>query len=253
MGYTRHRTKHRQALGTPLNPFERRIMPSPSLNAVLWDMDGVLIDSGPLHRRAWQLFLKRKGLDIGETIFTLGFGRPNTEVIPEFLGDRLGDALTPERIAQLSDEKERCYRDLVRAQGVTPVPGVLDWLKRFSDAGIRQAVATSGCRANAELIVERLGAAPYLQAIVTAEDAPRGKPHPDLFLLAAERLSTLPSQCLVIEDSLHGIRAAQAAGMRCLALTTTHRATQLKASAILTDMAAFSWKLWQRLDTLQAP
>ena len=219
-------------------------MPQQSLQAVLWDMDGVLVDSGPLHRRAWQVFFCRKGLDIGDAVFTLGFGRPNAEVLPEFLGD----TLTAEQIAQLSDEKEGCYRNLVREEGIAPVPGVQDWLARFHRAGIRQAVATSGCRANAELIVEHIGAAPYLQALVTAEDALRGKPHPDLFLLAAERLSTPPARCLVIEDSLHGIRAARAAGMRCLALTTTHPEHELvDLAAVLPDMTAFTWETWRHL------
>jgi beta-phosphoglucomutase family hydrolase len=212
--------------------------------AVLWDMDGVLVNSGPLHRQAWRAFLAARGLDLGDRVFELGFGRPNTEVLPAFFGDALG----ADQIAQLSEDKERAYRDLVREQGIDPVPGVMQWLERFAEAGIMQGVATSGCRANAELIIGRLNAARYLQTVITAEDAHRGKPHPDLFLLAAKRLDVPPDRCLVIEDSLHGIRAARAAGMRCLALSTTHPASALSGCAmVLPDMAAFTWTAWDEV------
>jgi beta-phosphoglucomutase len=212
--------------------------------AVLWDMDGVLVDSGPLHRRAWRMFLERKGLPITDAIFTLGFGRPNDQVLPEFFGDQLSAA----EIVRLSDEKDACYRELVMQEGIPIVPGVLAWMDRFGQAGIRQALATSGCRANAELIVDLVGARPYLQVMVTARDVTRGKPYPDLFLQAAALLDVSPSRCLVIEDSLHGIRAAQAAQMRCLALATTHPADQISGCGmVIEDMDAFSWEAWERL------
>jgi len=151
-------------------------------------------------------------------------------------------------VARLSEEKEACYRELVRADGVPEVPGSVAWMARFHAAGIRQALATSGNRANATLIVERTGIAPYLDAVVAAEDAPRGKPHPDLFLVAATRIGVPPARCLVIEDSLHGIRAARAAGMRCLALATTHRLDELDGYDLaLPDMQAFTWETWEAL------
>jgi beta-phosphoglucomutase len=212
--------------------------------AVLWDMDGVLVDSGPLHRRAWRMFLERKGLPFTDAIHTLGFGRTNEQVLPEFFGDQLSAA----EIVRLSEEKEACFRDLVRQEGIPIVPGTLAWMDRFRQAGMRQALATSGCRANAELVVDLVGARPYLQAMVTAQDVARGKPYPDLFLQAAALLDVPPSRCLVIEDSVHGIRAAWAAQMRCLALATTHPADQISGcSLVIEDMDAFSWEAWERL------
>lgn len=212
--------------------------------AVLWDMDGVLVDSGMLHRRAWRLFLEQRGLSIGDQVFALGFGRPNEEVLPDFFGP----ALSRVEIAQLSAEKEQCYRALVAQEGIHPTPGVLSWLDRFCEAGIHQAVATSGCRANADLALALIDAARYMQAIVTAEDVPRGKPEPDLFLKAAELLGIRPSRCLVIEDSMFGVQAAQRAGMHCLALATTHAADQIHGCDwVLPDMRSFSWDIWDHL------
>jgi len=227
--------------------------------SVLWDMDGVLVDSGNLHRRAWRVFLARKGTytlvtprgyrsvsvnAITDELFRSGFGKPNTQVLPDFFGHDLPD----EEIRALSDEKEACYRELIAQEGIEPTPGVRLWLQEFRDAGVRQALATSGCRANADLGVHLIGAEPYLEVVVTAEDVPRGKPYPDLFLRASELLGTPPSRCLVIEDSLPGVRAAQAAQMRCLALETTHPSDQIDgADLVLPDMRSFSWPLWQHL------
>jgi beta-phosphoglucomutase len=211
--------------------------------AVLWDMDGVLVDSGDLHRQAWRRFLVAQGKPVSDEIFEQGFGRPNEQVLPVYFGN-----LTAEEIQRLSEEKEACYRELVRTTGASATPGALDWVARFADAGTRQAMATSGCRANADLIVDRMGIRSYLSAIVTSEDVAQGKPHPDVFLHTARRLNTPPSCCLVIEDSVHGVQAARAAGMRCIAIETTHTARELdKADLVLPDMRSFSWAAWQSL------
>jgi beta-phosphoglucomutase len=211
--------------------------------AVLWDMDGVLVDSGDLHRRAWRRFLAAQGKPVSDEIFEQGFGRPNEQVLPTYFGD-----LGQEEIRRLSEEKEACYRDLVREEGISSTPGALAWMARFAQAGVRQAMATSGPPANAALIIERMGIGPYLSAIITSEDVTRGKPHPDVFLCTAARVSIPPLRCLVIEDSVHGVQAARAAGMRCLAIETTHVASELgDADLVLPDMRSFSWALWRAL------
>jgi beta-phosphoglucomutase len=220
--------------------------------AVLWDMDGTLVDSGALHRLAWRRFLRQQGQPVTDEIFEHEFGRPNEQVLPTYWRHELSKA----ELRRLSDEKEQCYRDLVRAEGIASPPGVLAWLARFREAGLRQALATSGCRANAELIVDLTGMRPYFSAIVASEDVPRGKPHPDVFLHTAALLGVPPARCLVIEDSTHGIAAARAAGMRCLALATTHAMDEIQdADLALADMRAFSWKVWADLfgRTGQAP
>jgi HAD superfamily hydrolase (TIGR01509 family) len=183
-------------------------------------------------------------MDIGDTIFRLGFGRSNEEVLPDFFGQDLA----PEQLRRLSAEKEQCYRDLVQQEGIRTVPGVVEWLVRFRQVGVRQALATSGCRANADLIAGLTGAGTHLDVVVTAEDVAHGKPEPDLFLRAAELLRVPPVHCLVVEDSLHGIEAARRAGMRCLGLATTHPADALHGcDRVLADMQAFSWAIWTEL------
>jgi len=211
--------------------------------AVLWDMDGVLVDSAALHRRAWRVFLTQKGLTLTDEIFERGFGQPNEQVLPGYFPD-----LTEIEIRRLSTEKEACYRKLVRQEGIYPIPGVLTWMDHFSRARIRQVLATSGCRANANMIADLTGARTYLTTIIAAEDVSRGKPHPDVFVRAAEQVNVPAKRCLVIEDSLHGIRAARAANMRCLALETTHSAAELgEADLVLQNMGHFSWETWHDL------
>jgi beta-phosphoglucomutase len=211
--------------------------------AVLWDMDGVLVDSAALHRRAWRVFLTQKGLTVTDEIFERGFGQPNEQVLPGYF-----PGLTDPEIRLLSAEKEACYRKLVRQEGIYPIPGVLTWMDHFSRARIHQVLATSGCRANANMIADLTGARTYLTTIVAAEDISRGKPHPDVFVRAAEQVDVPPERCLVIEDSLHGVRAARAANMRCLALETTHSAAELgEADLVIRDMRIFTWETWHKL------
>jgi beta-phosphoglucomutase len=211
--------------------------------AVLWDMDGVLVDSGALHRRAWRTFLSQKGQPVSDEIFERGFGRPNEQVLSEYW-----TGLSTTQIRRLGEEKEQCYRDLVKQEGIRATPGAVEWMGQFHDARIAQALATSGCQANADLITQLTGVRPYLAAIITAEDVSRGKPDPDVFLYAAALLDVAPTRCLVIEDSVHGVQAARAADMRCLALETTHPAAELcGADVVLPDMRAFSWSIWQGL------
>jgi HAD superfamily hydrolase (TIGR01509 family) len=215
----------------------------PAAYAVLWDMDGVLVDSGDLHRRAWRRYLVAQGKPVSDEIFRQGFGQPNEQVLPIYFGD-LGE----DEIRRMSEEKEACYRDLVRAEGARATPGALEWMARFAGGGVRQAMATSGCRANADLIIDRMGIRAYLSAVVTSEDVTRGKPHPDVFLCAAAQLGLPTSHCVVIEDSVHGVRAARAAGMHCVAIQTTHPARELsEADLVLPDMRAFSWVAWHAL------
>jgi HAD superfamily hydrolase (TIGR01509 family) len=212
--------------------------------AVLWDMDGTLVDSGALHRRAWRLFLSQQGQPVSDEILEQGVGRPNEQVLPTYWGHELSE----DELRRLSDEKEQCYRDLVRAEGLASPPGVMAWLARFQEAGLRQALATSGCRANADLIADLTGTRPYFAVIVASEDVARGKPHPDVFLHTARLLDAPPARCLVIEDSTHGIAAARAAGMRCLAIATTHGIDVIQdADLALESMRDFTWALWQRI------
>ena len=181
--------------------------------AVLWDVDGVVIDSAEQHRQAWERLAAENGLPYSDAAFWASFGRRNADVIPAMFGV----AGPPERIETLADRKETLYRALVAEQG-RALPGAVELMAALHAAGYREALASSAPRENIRLIVELLGLAPYLQATVSGESVAHGKPAPDIFLAAAQAVGVASARCLVIEDAPAGVQAAHAAGMKCLAV-----------------------------------
>ena len=157
--------------------------------AVLWDMDGTLVDSEELHWRAWRETMADEGISITFDQFLSSFGQRNDSVIPLWLG--AGSA--PERVRKIESAKEDRFRRLVRDAGVLPLPGAVRWVNRLSESGWLQAVASSAPRANVEAVLGEMGTTSYFQAIVSAEDVRRGKPDPEVFLLAASRLELHPT------------------------------------------------------------
>ena len=181
--------------------------------AVIWDVDGVLIDSGEQHRRAWEQLAREEGLLYSDAAFWATFGMRNADIFPRMFGV----SGPPERIIALGDRKEAIYRALL-AQDAAPLPGAKELLAALHAAGYRQALGSSAPPANLEAIISLLGIASFLNAIVSGEQVARGKPAPDIFLTAAERLNIPPTRCLVIEDAPAGVAATHAGGMRCLAV-----------------------------------
>jgi len=181
--------------------------------AVLWDLDGTLIDSAEHHWRAWRETMSAEGIEISREQFLATFGQRNGAIIPAWLGKRT----TPLAIQRIGEAKEDRYRRLVREQGVAAAPGAADWLRRLRGEGWRQAVASSAPRLNIETVLEALGLGRFFDAIVSAEDVRRGKPDPQVFLAAANRLGVEPRDCIVVEDAPAGVEAAKRAGIRCIA------------------------------------
>ncbi len=181
--------------------------------AILWDVDGVLIDSAEQHREGWQLLASENNLPYTDEAFWAHFGRRNSDVIPAMFGIHG----PPERIASLADRKEALYRELL-AREARPLPGAKELMAAIHVAGYRQALGSSAPEANIHLIVSLLGLEPYLTGWVSGESVAHGKPAPDIFLAAAERCGVPPARCLVIEDAPAGIQAAHAGGMRALAV-----------------------------------
>jgi HAD superfamily hydrolase (TIGR01509 family) len=180
--------------------------------AVLWDMDGTLVDSRAFHWRSWQEALAADGVAVTEAQFLATFGRRNDAILSGWLGV----AATPERIRRIGDAKETSYRRLVAENGLSPLTGVADWVRRLDAAGWRQAVASSAPHLNVEVVLRVIGLERYFGALVAAEDVRRGKPDPEVFLTAAARLGVPPDRCVVVEDVEHGIEAAHRAGMRAI-------------------------------------
>jgi beta-phosphoglucomutase len=190
-------------------------------------MDGTLVDTAQLHFQAWLELCRALDHPFTRDDFAGTFGWRNPEIIRRLFGDRFGE----EEIAELGERKEDLYRAAAR-QGVTLLPGartLLDGLKR---AGFRQAIGSSAPRANLELILELTGSAGCFDAVVTSEDTQRGKPDPQVFQLAAERIGMPAARCVVIEDAVVGVEAAKAGGMKCIAVTFVghHPAEKLSAA-----------------------
>jgi beta-phosphoglucomutase family hydrolase len=183
--------------------------------AVLWDMDGTLVDSAEYHWQAWRDTMSRENSPITFEQFLATFGQRNDSILRLWLGARA----TAESIQRLGDAKEALYREYVRQHGIAPLPGAFDWVRRLQRGGWRQAIASAAPRANIETILDVLQAAGCFQAIVSAEDVHRGKPDPEVFLIAAGKLGVPPAHCIVVEDAQHGIEAARAAGMKSIGVT----------------------------------
>lgn len=187
--------------------------------AALWDMDGTLLDSGEFHWMAWREALLAERYELTHAEFLATFGQRNDTILRRFFGEDYPDA----EVARVADAKEARYRELVRERGIDLLPGVRVWLERLHAAGWRQAIASAAPRLNVEAIMAALDIAPFFSAIVSAEDVQRGKPDPQVFLLAGERTGVPPTRCVVLEDAPAGLEGARRAGMRCIGVRSNHK------------------------------
>ena len=186
--------------------------------AVLWDLDGTLIDSNEIHFHTWRDALAAAGYELSRAQFLADVGKRNDEILRGYFGADLHER----DCALIASLKEDRYRDMVRAGGVEMLPGARQWIEQLAAAGRKQAIATSAPRLNLEVVVGVLGIRDLFGALVSSEEVAAGKPEPDVFLEAARRLEVAPADCLVIEDAPAGVVAARRAGMRVVGLQTTH-------------------------------
>lgn len=189
--------------------------------AMALDMDGVIVDSNPLHVEAWMLYNRRFGIDAGRSLAERMYGRRNDEIVRDFFGPRL----TAEEAAIHGAAKEELYRKMLDPRlAETLVPGVREFLQRH--AGLPVGLATNAEPANVDFILDRGGLRTYFQVVVDGHQVQHPKPHPEIYLRAAELLSVAPRNCIVFEDSFSGVAAARAAGARgtrIVGVRTTHR------------------------------
>jgi len=197
------------------------------VRAVLWDMDGTLLDSADYHWLAWRDVLRDEGFELTRERFSESFGRRNDATLRAYFGDDF----PLDEIERIGAIKEARYREMVRKQGVDLLPGVGKWLTRLRQDGWRQALASSASSLNVETILGALNIADRFDAIVSAEDVQTGKPDPEVFLVAAGRVSVVPARCIVIEDAPAGLEAARRAGMATIGVQTSH--SQLQANIVV--------------------
>jgi beta-phosphoglucomutase len=189
------------------------MMPDANGKAAIWDVDGTLVDTAELHFQSWQTICSEHGRDFTRADFAATFGRRNPEIIRALFGDRFGE----EEIAALGERKEMLYR-AAASKGVVLLPGVRKLVEELHEAGFAQAIGSSAPHANLELILRLTGIERFFAAVVGSEDTQRGKPDPQVFLVAAQRLGVAPAHCVVFEDAVAGVQAARAGGMKCVAV-----------------------------------
>ena len=188
-----------------------------AIEAVIFDLDGVLIDSADAHLESWRRLAGELGTTVTEEQFKRTFGRQNRDIVPTLFGP----SLSPQRVEEIGGTKERYYRELIH-DNVPAIPGAGDLVRACFEAGLRCAVGSSGHPKNIALALRSLSIESFISAVVTGHDVTIGKPDPQVFLMAAERLGVSPAACAVIEDAPAGIDAALAAGMTAIAVTTEH-------------------------------
>ena len=216
-----------------------RSKPGPVQWAAIFDWDGVIINSIRQHEAAWQRLAKEEKLPMPADAFRRGFGMKNDRIIPEVLGWTMDDA----EIRRLSQRKEALYRTILQEAGIESLPGVNAFLGALNMAAVPRAIASSTEYENIRVALDLIGLRDYFDVIISAEDVSRGKPDPEVFLLAAEKLAVPATHCVVFEDAVVGIEAGHAAGMKVVAVTSTNpRAALQAADRVVTQLDRLSIK-----------
>jgi len=209
-------------------------------HAVIFDMDGVLVDSGAHHRSAWRALLDELGVVPAEPDYwRLTIGRPSIEAVPLLLGRETSWA----EAQRLAARKQEHYRRLA-GEGPVLVRGVAEFVARLTERAVPRAVATSASRRDVEALLSRANLRDRFEVVVVAEDVRRGKPDPEVYLIAARGLGVTPARCLVFEDAVVGVQAARSAGMRAIGVSTAHTETELRAAGAeraISDFEGMSW------------
>jgi beta-phosphoglucomutase family hydrolase len=215
---------------------------------VIFDMDGVLADTGSIHFESWKKLADKIGVLLTKEFFVETFGQQTFTITRKLVGPEFKDAL----VEEWGNLKESYYREMVKNK-LEPLPGVINLIKSLKNKGFKLAVGSSGPRENVELLLNSLKIDKYFDVVIAAEDVKIGKPAPDVFLIAAKRLNVELKNSIVIEDAPVGIEAAKKANMKTIALTTTHDKEELlNADLIAKDLSTIHLKDILRLFNLES-
>lgn len=184
--------------------------------AVIFDLDGVIVDNMGYHKKAWEIFIQKHNPGLAIEDFARHFGRTNSDLIPLVFGRKLSEA----DVASYGEEKEALYRKLY-AEHIAPLPGLVNFLRELKKKHVRAVIATSAPKKNLDLVLDGLEIRPWFDALVDASEVEKGKPDPEIYLNAAQKVERAPEVCIVFEDSLAGIQAGLNAGMRVVGVATT--------------------------------
>lgn len=219
----------------------RRPGSAEGVGAAIFDMDGVVVDSGSYHRAAWRALLEELGVEpVDGEFWRLTIGRPVEEALPLLLGR----PLSAHEIARYSKRKTDLYHRLAGGR-FRPVPGVVGFVRALAAANIPRALATSASTSSVTAVLSDLGLRAHFPVVITADDVERGKPDPEVYLAAAAGLGVPPQGCVVFEDSLVGVEAACRAGMLPIGLTTAHTEVELTNAGAVRVLASFEGVTWE--------
>src|SRR6478735_4265200 len=199
--------------------------------AIIFDMDGVIVDSNPYHKIALQQFAKQHGYELTEQLLKEKvYGRTNKQWILNLFG-----SLPEEKVRQYAEEKEAMYRELYK-NDISPVKGLVNFLELLEKNNVAKAIGTSAPRVNVDFSLGGTHLEKYFSIILDDTFVTEGKPNPEIYIKAAKALNLPNSRCIVIEDSLSGVEAGKRAGSKVIGITTTHTAEELhEADLIIND------------------
>lgn len=197
---------------------------------LIFDMDGVIIDSNPFHKISLQQFCKKHGHDLSEDqLREKIYGRTNNDWLTNIFG-----SLEQEKLNAYGEEKEALFRELYK-NDIKALEGLVGFLEKLDAQNVPRAIATSAPRANVDFTLERTGTTKYFQTILDESFVKKGKPDPEIYLKTAAALNLDPRNCIVFEDSLSGVKAAKSAGCKVVGITTTHSAEELRETDLVVD------------------
>lgn len=198
--------------------------------ALLFDMDGVIIDSNPFHTIALKQFCKQHGHDLTEEqLREKIYGRTNKDWIKNLFGE-----ISPDQMKKYADEKEQLFRDLYK-DDIKPLDGLISFLDQLDKHNVMRAIGTSAPRANVDFTLEKTGIKTYFPTILDESFVSKGKPDPEIYIKCAEALGFKPENCVVLEDSISGVKAGKAAGSKVIGVTTTHTAEELSDTDMIIE------------------
>ena len=199
--------------------------------AVIFDMDGVIVDSEHLSLDAFGKALSLFGINIDQEDIDYSCGLSDKNII-EYMEKKYNKKIDFDLYTR---KKAEFYRENVQEKGIHPFPKVREFIKMLEEKGIKYIIASSGNRRKIQYNLEKIGMTDLFEEILSGEDFDKSKPNPAIFLTAAHRLGVKPSGCLVIEDSINGVKAAKNARMKCIAITNTFDVDKLRDADLVVD------------------
>ena len=208
------------------------------LNAVIFDLDGTLLDNNDFHLKSWKQYLKQIGMEISDEDYKANIsGRTNKDATEHVFNKKM----TNDEAEQYYLEKEKIYRELY-ATVIKPVNGLINLLTELQQNGIKMAIATSGILVNIDFMFDHVPIRHFFEQVINSTHIQNGKPDPEIFITTAQKLQVDPENCIIFEDSIAGVEAANAAGMKVVALTTTHTSNELyDADLVIDDYTQISY------------